>query len=407
MVKSLLQPSPRSPGVAFMTFHPASLTFANPTQLWLELSQTARANAWQQSQCFRMPSCRWNAYLNQSCLSTFLPWLREEQEPQATPWPNSVALASFWGVVNGTAITLGTTRLVLLPTETIDLSELRVPQEWVDIPSWAADYYLAAQVNPDDGWVQIWGYATHQQLKTSGSYDPSDRTYCLESDGLIQDINVLWVARQCLEEPTRREIAPLPALPLAQAENLLQRLGNPDIITPRLAVPFELWGALLEHGGLRQRLYELRQGLPEQWSILQWLRTGVSDFGQQVGWGRIELQPNLAGVRGVKQAPTSPVLSRQLAITGQQYELQVLPVGNPEERIWRFELRHAALGERIPGGFKLRLLTEDLEAFENNEDIATTAVDQLYIEVTLQPGEGLVWEIEPIPENYDREILRF
>jgi hypothetical protein len=278
----------------------------------------------------------------------------------------------------------------------------------VDIPSWAADYYLAAQVNPDDGWVRIGGYATHQQLKTNGSYDPSDRTYCLDEDDLIQDLNVLWVARQLgLEEPTRSDIAPLRALSLAQTENLLQRCCDPSIAVPRLAVPFEMWGALLEHGGTRQRLYEQRQGLEQQWSILSWLRTGVSDLAQQVGWGRIELQPSLAGARGSEQTSTLPVLSRQLVIVGQEYELRVLPQGNPEERIWRFELRNATLGDRIPAGFKLRLLTEDLQPFENNEDMATTAVDLLYIEVALQPGEGLVWEIEPIPENYDQEILRF
>jgi hypothetical protein len=65
------------------------------------------------------------------------------------------------------------------------------------------------------------------------------------------------------------------------------------------------------------------------------------------------------------------------------------------------------MGARIPSGFKLRLLTEDLQDFENNEDVATTAVDHLFVEVALEPGEGLVWEIEPMPENYDREILRF
>ncbi len=391
-----------------MTYQSALVAFADPTQLWLEVSETARGKAWKQSQSFSTPSCRWNAYLNQSCLDTFLPWLREEYAHQATPWPNNDALPSFWEVVNGTAITLGTTRLVLVPTETIDLSELRVPQEWVDIPSWAGDYYLAAQVNPDDGWVRIWGYATHEQLKTSGSYDPGDRTYCLDEDDLIQDLNVLWVGRQLgLEEPTRSALAQLPALPLAQTENLLQRCSNPKEAFPRLAVPFEIWGALLEHGGWRQRLYEHRLGLPEQWSMLQWLKTGVSDLAQQVGWGRVELQPNLAGARGSQQTPVLPVLSRQLAIAGQQYELRVLPQGDPEERVWRFELRHAALGDRIPGGFKLRLLTEDLQAFENNEDIATTAVDVLYIEVALEPGEGLVWEIEPIPEKYDREILLF
>jgi hypothetical protein len=55
----------------------------------------------------------------------------------------------------------------------------------------------------------------------------------------------------------------------------------------------------------------------------------------------------------------------------------------------------------------LRLLTEDLQVFEGNEDVALTAKEQLYIDVTLAPGEGLVWEIEPFPENYDREILHF
>ena len=61
----------------------------------------------------------------------------------------------------------------------------------------------------------------------------------------------------------------------------------------------------------------------------------------------------------------------------------------------------------IPAGFKLRLLTEDLLPFEGNEDSANTEVEQLYVEVTLEPGEGIVWEVEPIPEAYDREILRF
>lgn len=379
----------------------------DPTQVWLEFPESEQTQAWQQSQSLSRPSSCWNAYLNQLCLSTVLSWLREEYAPKATVWPNVATRLSFWEVVNGTAITLDGTRFVLVPTETIDLSELRVPQEWVDIPSWAADYYLAVQVNPDDRTVQIWGYATHQQLKTKGTYQKSDRSYCLASDDLIQNLNVLWVARHlCPEETTREAIAPLAGLPLAQIENLLQRLGNPAVIAPRLAVSFELWGALLEHGGWRQRLYERRIGLPEQWSIFQWLRAGVSDLAQQVGWGRSEVREFSMGARGEESTAQEAVLSRQLLIAGQHYELRVLPKSKLEENIWRFELRSSTSG-LIPGGFKLRLLTEDLQAFENNEDIAATAQDQLYIEVSLAPGEGLVWETEPLPENYDREILRF
>lgn len=378
-----------------------TFTFADPTQVWLEISQASQSQAWQQCQSFSTPS-RWNAYLNQLCLDAVLPWLQEEYT-QATPWLSRPL--AIWDVVNGTAIALDTARLVVIPTETIDSSELRVPQEWVDIPGWVADYYLAAQVNLDEQWVRIWGYTTHQQLKT-GQYDAGDRTYCLDASGLIQDLSVLWVARQlCPQEPTRATVTPLSALPLAQAENLLQRLSNPSVTAPRLAVPFELWAALLEHSGWRQRLYERRQRLPEQWSVLQWLRAGVSDLAQQVGWQRVELQPSLVGARGSEQVTAASVLSRQLIIAGQSYELQILPQGTSAEQ-WRFELR-SALGAVIPSGFKLRLLTEDRQGFENNEDIATTAVDRLYVEVVLEPGEGLVWEVEPAPENCDHEILRF
>ncbi len=390
-----------------MTFDPALLAFADPTQLWLEVSETELAQAWRATQSFSSTSCRWNAYLNQVCLDTFLNWLRQEHAPQATALPIAT-LASIWEVVNGTAITTDRTRFVLVPTEAIDLSELRVPQEWVDIPGWVADYYLAAQVNPDDGFVRIWGYATHDQLKQSGSYNPQDRTYSLDEDDLIQDLSVLWVARQlCPTQPTRTAIAPLPSVPLTQAENLIARLGNPDVIMPRLAVPFALWGALLEHGGWRQRLYHHRMGNPEQWSISQWFRNGVSEVAQQLGWGQVEWQPSLAAARGTQQSPSTVFLSRHLIVDNQQYELRVTPRGNPQDRIWRFELRHALAGDRIPRGFKLRLLTEDLQDFENNEDVATTAVDHLFVEVALEPGEGLVWEVEPMPENYEREILRF
>uniref|UniRef100_A0ACD5H266 Uncharacterized protein n=1 Tax=Desertifilum tharense IPPAS B-1220 TaxID=1781255 RepID=A0ACD5H266_9CYAN len=39
--------------------------------------------------------------------------------------------------------------------------------------------------------------------------------------------------------------------------------------------------------------------------------------------------------------------------------------------------------------------------------MALTAADLLFVDVALESGEGLVWEIEPFPENYQQEILRF
>jgi hypothetical protein len=299
--------------------------------------------------------------------------------------------------------------MVMIPSLAADREELRVPQEWVDIPDWMADYYLAVEVNPDENWLEITGYASHHRLKTGAVFDADDRTYSLSIDDLIQDLNILWLTQEfCPNESLRAEVAPLPHLPLVQARQLIERLGNSDLIFPRLAIPFHLWGALLAHGGWRQQLYERRQGLAEQWSIPQWIQTGVSNIAQQWGWREAEFSTGTT--RGMRSVPASGLL-RELSLAGHSYMLQILPIASDRTtenvQVWRFELRPVAPQQTIPPGVKLRLLSEDLQPFEHNEDIASAAVDSLYVDVVLEAGEGLVWEIEPTPDSYDREILHF
>jgi Protein of unknown function (DUF1822) len=394
-----------------MTANATLFNFTNSTDLILEIPTATRKQNLNQAGVFSSPISQYQAYINELCLQAVLPWIQEDFSPQAKVWPSSTALPSFWEVVNGTTILLDGRRFILVPSESIDLSELRVPQEWVDIPELIGDYYLAVQVEPDEGWVNVWGYTTHAALKNSGKYDAGDRTYSLDGDELINDIAVLSVAwEMCPQESTKSAIIPL-TISQIQAENLISRLANPETITPRLAIPFQMWGALLAHGGWRQSLYQKRTGQPEQLSVVKWLKDGVSQFAQTIGWNKFDLQPTVAGARSVEQieapAETSTILCKQLSIAGQNYELRVIPQNIDNQITWRFELRNANLGAAIPGGFKLRLLTEDLQSFANNEDIATTAVPELFVEIALEPGEGIVWEIEPLPEYYDREILKF
>ncbi len=345
------------------------------------------------------------AWLNQVCLQTFLPWFREEIAPHAELANSMDTLPSFWEVVNGTAITFDSYRLILIPTLALDNDELRVAQEWIDIPEWVADYYVAVQVNPDDGCIEICGYTTHHKLKTQGVYDSGDRTYSLESEDLIQDLNVLWVTHQINSSETlRAEVELLSPISLTQAENLLERLGNPEVKFPRLAVPFPLWGALLARDNWRKKLSQLRQGRSVKWSIPQWLQTGVDSLAQQWGWSRKELVVVPVGMRTVEKVLG---ISRQLIIAGNPYELTIFPTSQGDNLVWRFELQSTIPECQIPAGFKLRLLTEDLQPFENNEDTAIAPVDMLYLEVMLEPGEGLVWETEPTADNYQREVLWF
>jgi hypothetical protein len=256
-----------------------------------------------------------------------------------------------------------------------------------------ADYYIALQVDPDQQEIEVVGCCSHAQLKMAGRCDASDRTYALEIDDLIQDINSLFLSRQLLpsttltELPTRAPVEPLPWLSQFQANQLLTRLGNPAVTFPRRAVPFAQWAALLHHGGWRQQLYERRQGREQTISIPQAIRAGVSDLIQQVGWQRREFA--LAG--GARSLQTG--FAKPLTIAAAAYELRVFPLGPMSDRTWRIELRSAVPGGPIPIGFKLRLLTEDLQPMANNEDVATTAVEQIFMDVLLEPGEGLVWEI--------------
>ena len=387
-----------------------SLVFPDfdPNQFYLEIAENTLERTWQQIDTYSSVSRRWQAYLNQVALKTFLAWLQGEQSIKARVWPNQAALPFMWEVVNGTAIQFEGLRLVLLPTDSFDVSEFRVPQEWVDIPSWVADYYVAVQINPDDGYFRVVGYTTHRQLKQKGQYDASDRVYCLDENDLIGDLELLWIARQlCPEEPLRETVPTLPTLPLAQAENLLSRLGQSSVLLPRLEIPFQLWGSLLEHEGWRRRLYERRMGMAEQWSVRQWLETGISQAAQGLGWNTAQWQPQTVVARGMSSIAPSMVFSRQLLIEDKPYELRVFPKGTPEQGIWRFELWSSSPGSRIPSGMKLRLLTEDLQTFDNNEDVAITNVDLLFVEVSLGQGEGLIWEIEPFPTDYEREILHF
>jgi hypothetical protein len=381
-----------------------------PTQLFIEISEAEKSTAWQQTKSSATPTSRWNAYLNQISLNAFLPWLQEERNETAKATNSKNALASLWELVNGTSVTLDGKRLLLVPSEASDFDELRVPQEWVDIPSWSADYYLGVQVNLDDNYIRVWGYCSHQQLKNSENYDGRDRSYTLAEDDLIEDLSVLWLSQEfCPNEVTKAEIAPIAAISPEQAKNLTERLGNADLLMPRLAIPFQYWAALIENDATRQKLVNKRRGQQELPSVVDWLKASAANLVEEYGWRQVELQPSVVGARGESATLERPTmaLAKKMAIAGQSYELRILPLTNGDRRIWGFELRSLLPGGLVPTGYKLRLLTEELESFEGNEEVASKPVENLYLEVVLETGEGLVWEIEPTPDNFEREILWF
>lgn len=257
-----------------------SLIFAEATEWWFEIPPNLQEQCWQQSQAHTNDSRRWNAHLNRVCLSVILDWIRTEEAPEATSWLAPAAASAVWEFVNGSAINIGNQRLVLIPTEVIE-DDLEVPQEWVDIPSWAGDYYLGVEVSLDGASIRVWGYTTHQGLKTLGNYDSDDRFYVMDAEQISTNLTTFSVVRErCTAAQTRAAITPLPEISTAQVGNLVQRLSSSSTRFPRLAVPFQLWGALLANDEWRQRLYQ-PQG-ERATRLTAWLQGQVESVWQAI-----------------------------------------------------------------------------------------------------------------------------
>ena len=257
-----------------------SLIFAEATEWWFEIPPDLQEQCWQRSQEHTTDSRRWNAYLNKVCLDVILDWIQTEEAPEATSWLAPAAASAVWEFVNGSAINIGNQRLVLIPTEVIE-DDFEVPQEWVDIPNWAGDYYLGVEVGLDGASVRVWGYTTHQALKTLGDYDADDRFYLLDTEQISTNLTTFSVIRErCTAAQTRAEIAPLPEISTAQVDNLIHRLSNPSVRFPRLAVPFQLWGALLANDEWRQRLYQPREERATR--LTAWLQGQVESVWQAI-----------------------------------------------------------------------------------------------------------------------------
>jgi hypothetical protein len=340
-------------------------TFLEPTDWALEISPDRQTAVWQQSKAAPSTWGRWNATLNQLCLETILPWLKAEHLPTATAWAAPSLMPMVWAVVNGSVITVGKIRIALIPTEAIDRSELEVPQEWVDIPSWAADYYLGVQVSIDDGEIHLYGYTTHQQLKTQGSYDSSDRTYCVDCDALNPDLNALWLTLDRYPASvTRAAISPIPAIANDRVAPLIERLSNPAESLPRLAVPFELWAAIVEPPALLQRLHQQRQtgqSTPTVTKLSNWLQGQIDTIWQTLD--TILLPPQIAtAVRSESSTPTASNVYRCKVYTFAAGEIAlaigISPISDTECRI-ELQIHSAGGAAQLPGSTCLRLLTVD------------------------------------------------
>jgi hypothetical protein len=254
----------------------------HPEQIWIEMSDDDRATAQQETTAHRYSNdtARDRAFHNALCLNAIAHFLAEDPDlPPAQAWLPAPDRPPVWELVNGSILTVGTTRLAIVPVESDRFEALKVEQEWIDIPDWAAHYYLGVQLNLEANWLRIVGYATHDQLKHSENFSAQERVYCLSRSQLIEDLNVMWMAREV--SPDWNPIVP-PLPELSNATDLIEQLAQVTAYSPRLERSFAEWAALVANPHWRRSLQQrrLEYGSPIA-HLSRWLQQNLLEPGWQ------------------------------------------------------------------------------------------------------------------------------
>ncbi|NBD15041.1 MAG: DUF1822 family protein [Cyanobacteria bacterium] len=352
-----------------------------PDQLVLEFSPDQRDRAWEKTADFKYQDAtsRWRAFLNALSSDTMTDYFKSDsnfRNSRLDTYPHSKEFPHLWKLINGVAITLNQTRLIIIPSEEIEAEELRVHQEWVDLSEWIGNYYLAAHVDLENCFLRISGFATHEQLSNQGHYDPFDKTYSLEITALTEDLSAIWVSQELFAE-TRPQVDSLPELSSRDAANLIQLLEyeRPNIL--RLAIPFYQWGALFTNQKWRyliynypeekQQLDNLLAAATQQKDIIdvkQWFRNIF-----EAGWYSLEelIKPqsmNLAynfrsnespqkeGAQGVKLLELGPDCKNEVAL--------IVKIHPKREGKIAVQIQLQSMDEEnyLPSSLKLSLLSQ-------------------------------------------------
>ena len=258
----------------------------HPEQLLISLSSEDIERAKPREQDYSNDWARHNALINRLTVNAIKPWLEDDTGEKVKIWEENT-LHTFWEIVNGTALEINRKRIILIPSDNLDTEEYIVPTEWIKIPNWIGDYYLAIQVNLEDMWLRVWGCTTHKHICQIGEYDARWQNYCLAGEELVSDINVMLEARKFNAE-NKLAVDPLPVLDSAEINKMMSDLAQPSSFSPRHKIDFDKWGEFISEKN-REQLYFQRCSqsykIPTSARITNlqnWLKGRVEGTWQQI-----------------------------------------------------------------------------------------------------------------------------
>lgn len=254
-------------------------------QICLAIPKESQTEVWDKLQGYSYPAAKWTAYLNRLSLEYIIPYFKQEYDCEITLAPVPKKPDSVWEFVTGFALTIDGKRVIVIPDET-DSDEFSIPYEWVDIPEWAGEYYLAVQIRPDSGWLRVFGFATHQQIKQKAEYDRIMRTYTLPQEQVIDDIEVLLTSL-AIASNQKVEVPALTAIGETQQNKYLATLNQPKLYSPRLDLSAEHWATFLSDDDLRENLWHSRMPVSVKSSLQEVIQRGVISLSNLIEKSKI------------------------------------------------------------------------------------------------------------------------
>ncbi|MGK7944734.1 MAG: DUF1822 family protein, partial [Microcystaceae cyanobacterium] len=287
--------------------------------LTISLSPEEQENAWNSSDHpYSNSVSRWNAYLNKLSLNTVKKIFRDDDElgrQEIREYPQDQQV-SFWDILNGSYLTVGSLRFLIIPSDTDQINDLEIAQEWIDIPSLVPHYYGFVNLDLEENLFYLLGFLTHKMLNQNATLQPNKRLYYLSQPHLLSLDSLVISQKRLSSNPISQNTTTHLQLSSKMAKSLIQQLSQTAHYSPKLDTSFRTWAALIENYQWREKLYQerLKEAQSTVLKIEHWLQRNFT-LSIQLGW---KPEPELVPI--MIRSPKSQ-LEKQLANASSEQEV--------------------------------------------------------------------------------------
>lgn len=250
-------------------------------QIKIQLTDKLKKETWQQINSLSNEVACYRGYVNLLARKVFISWLNLMLENNFIDTVKIEDNLSIWEFINGNAIDIDNSRIVLIPVETQDKTDFSIAEEWLKIPQWVGNYYVFMEVNLEENYLNFIGYTSYQSINNHGELDSFNHCVDFLYEYLETDINLI-----CLEYEYEwnliPQILPLPLISSRIKETLFKEIQ--DNISSRLFVNFDHWLSFISDSENRYQLFSRGKYL----NLSDWLKGKFLDTLNK-GWQSLDI----------------------------------------------------------------------------------------------------------------------